>query len=187
MSKNFQLIKKDFIEGIFSVRTRRFGTIAEYMIKSLIKVEMSKTLDYDLKDDKNNRIEVKFSTVMKQNEFKITEKNVIDQILYSPVEKRIISSDKIETEKFDCNIQQVKPAEFDILYYGLFFEDKIAIFKVLSKDVYNLPNYSNKQHKGNVGEGQFHLNNKTLKYHYDNYFLRWLSYEELYIMFESLK
>lgn len=57
---------QEFKEGIFSLRTRRFGTVAEYMIKVLISVEMSSNLAYDLTDSEMNRIEVKFSTVMKK-------------------------------------------------------------------------------------------------------------------------
>ena len=36
---------------------------------------------------------------------------------------------------FDCNIQQVKRLEFDVLYYGLFFADRIAIFKMHSSEI----------------------------------------------------
>lgn len=179
---NFQ----DFKEGIFSLRTRRFGTVAEYMIKALIKVDMSGNLAYDLTDSYLNRIEVKFSTVMRKNKETITESNVIQQILNSTVEHRMIDSHDILTEKFDCNIQQVKTVEFDILYYGLFFQDRIAIFLVNSEDVFSLPNYSDKQHRGNEGEGQFHLNEKTIKYHLDNHLYRWVNYEELYDLLLTL-
>lgn len=75
------MIIKDFREGIFSLRTRRFGTVAEYMIKGLMKADMSHNLAYDLKDSQLNRIEVKFSTVMTKNKSIITEQNVIQQIL----------------------------------------------------------------------------------------------------------
>ena len=158
---------QEFKEGIFSLRTRRFGTVAEYMIKVLISVEMSSNLASEM-----NRIEVKFSTVMKKSTSTITEQNVIQQILASTVEHRMMDSHEIFDSKFDCNIQQVKTSEFDILYYGLFFQDRIAIFKVNSHDVFSLPNYSNKQHRGNEGEGQFHLNEKTIQFHLDNQLYR---------------
>lgn len=95
---------QEFKEGIFSLRTRRFGTVAEYMIKALVSVEMSGTLAYDLTDSEMNRIEVKFSTVMKKNESTITEQNVIQQILDSTVDHRMMDSNDIYTSKFDCNI-----------------------------------------------------------------------------------
>lgn len=178
---------QEFINGIFSLRTRRFGTVAEYMMKALIEVNMSGDLAYDLSDSENNRIEVKFSTVMKKNKSTITEENVIQQILDATVEHRMMNSHEIYSLPFDCNIQQVKTAEFDVLYYGLFFQDKIAIFKVKSEDVFSLPNYSNKQHRGNEGEGQFHLNTGTIQYHLDNQLYCWLSYEELYELFLELQ
>lgn len=40
--------------------------------------------------------------------------------------------------------------------------------------------YSDKQHKGNVGEGQFHINQINFEYHIQNFLYRELSYEELY-------
>lgn len=177
---------QEFKEGIFSLRTRRFGTVAEYMIKALVSSEMSRNLAYDLTDSDKNRIEVKFSTVMKKSKSTITEQNVIQQILNSTVEHRMMDSNEINSSKFDCNIQQVKTAEFDVLYYGLFFQDKIVIFKAKSSEVFSLPNYSNKQHRGNEGEGQFHLNEKTIQYHLDNQLYRWVSYEELYELFLTL-
>ena len=81
---------------------------------------------------------------------------------------------------FDCNIQQVKRFEFDVLYYGLFFADRIAIFKMHSNEILSCFGYSDKQHKGNEGEGQFHLNRNSIDYHMDNHFIQWLTYEDLY-------
>ncbi|NMA82414.1 MAG: hypothetical protein GX962_00935, partial [Epulopiscium sp.] len=43
--------------------------------------------------------------------------------------------------------------------------------------------YSDFQHKGNEGEGQFHLNQDTINYHFDHHFKQWLTYEELYELF----
>jgi hypothetical protein len=40
--------------------------------------------------------------------------------------------------------------------------------------------YSDFQHKGNRGEGQFHINQDTLQTHLDNNLYRTLSYDELY-------
>ena len=56
-----------------------------------------------------------------------------------------------DNSSFDCNIQQVKTKEFDVLYYGLFFEDIIHNYRIKSDLVKNIPGYSDKQHRGNVG------------------------------------
>lgn len=179
---------KEFRDGIFALRTRRFGTVAELMIEKLYKLGSSHNQFHDRFDEnENKKIEIKFSTVMKENDSKINKNNVIEQCKKANLGNRALNSDQKYTEKFDCNIQQIKRKEFDILYYGLFFADKIAIFKIDSKNISdekgNFLKYSDKQHKNNRGEGQFHLNSKNIKNHFDNYFVQWLTYEELYKMF----
>jgi hypothetical protein len=48
------------------------------------------------------------------------------------------------------------------------------------------PNLSTKQHRGNNGEGQFHITNMNIKWHLNSdYFLGWLSYRELYDILEN--
>ena len=176
---------KEFRDGIFALRTRRFGTVAEFMIEALYHFSKSHNQFHDRFDEiDNKRIEVKFSTVMKSNNSVINNKNIITECKKANLGNRALSSQMIFTENFDCNIQQVKRQEFDIIYYGLFFSDKISIFKMTSDDVLQCLGYSDKQHKGNLGEGQFHLNNATIKYHLDNHFVQWLTYEELYKLFE---
>jgi len=87
--------------------------------------------------------------------------------------------------RFDCNIQQVKRAEFDVLYYGLFFSDCIQIFRIESSIIKENRHggrifYSDFQHKGNAGEGQFHINPSTLQIHLDFYHYKMLTYDELH-------
>jgi len=175
---------KEFRDGIFALRTRRFGTVAELMIRKLINLSNAQNQFHDLYDAANGkRVEVKFSTVMKENEAVINESNVIDQCIKANLAKRAMASTEIGTHRFDCNIQQVKRKEFDILYYGLFFADRIAIFSMESSEVLNCYGYSDFQHKGNKGEGQFHLNQDSIDYHFKNHFKQWLTYEELYELF----
>lgn len=176
----------EFRDGIFALRTRRFGTVAEIMIKKLFNFEESGSLAFDKKDIKTNeRIEVKFSTVMKENDDKIRDDNVIEQCVKANLANRAMSADEIGTCNFDCNIQQVKRKEFDVLYYGLFFADVIEIFKMDSKEILSCPGYSDKQHRGNEGEGQFHLNQDNIDYHRKNHQIRALSYQELYDLFKK--
>lgn len=172
-------IIKEFKDGIFDLRTRRFGTVAELMIKHLEGLDFSYKSEYDLKNDSCSRVECKFSTVLRKSTTSITEDNVVEQILEARGEKRALRSSDIVRTRFDCNIQQVKPSEFDLLYYGCFFYDKVFIFSVSSEDVKKLPNYSDKQHRGNVGEGQFHLNNQTIEYHIQNNLHCCLNYKTL--------
>jgi len=173
-------------DGIFALRTRRFGTVAEIMIKRLYDLDESGSLAFDKRDrNSKERIEVKFSTVMKANDDKIRDDNVIDQCKKANLANRAMKSSETNKYKFDCNIQQIKAKEFDLLYYGLFFADKIEIFKMTSEEVLNCPGYSDKQHRGNEGEGQFHLNESNIGYHRKNFWERDLTYTELYRLLEQ--
>jgi len=168
-------------EGIFALRTRRFGTVAELMIKRLVKLGKGKNQFHDLYDDSDHkRIEVKFSTVMKGAEGTVTEDTVLQCIEEAIAANRMVSFQDWKNFKFDCNIQQVKRVEFDVLYYGLFFADCIKIFRILSEQIGSQISYSDKQHKGNVGEGQFHINGDTFQTHLNDYLYQTLTYEELY-------
>lgn len=178
---------KEFRDGIFALRTRRFGTVAELMIEALYNFRSSYNQFYDRHDEAGDqRIEVKFSTVMKANEAVISHSNCIDQCKKANLGNRALNSTDMRNYDFDCNIQQIKRLEFDVLYYGLFFADKIAIFKMRSDEILSCNGYSDKQHKGNIGEGQFHLNRSSIDYHMKEHFVQWLSYEELFNLLSAL-
>lgn len=178
----------DFRDGIFALRTRRFGTVAEIMIKKLYDLEESGSLAFDKKSKGDSkRIEVKFSTVMKENDDTIRDDNVIDQCKKANLSNRAMKSTETDTYPFDCNIQQVKRREFDILYYGLFFSDQIEIFKLESNKIASLDGYSDKQHRGNEGEGQFHLNQDNIEAHRTKFLQRTLKYDELFNLLKGGK
>jgi hypothetical protein len=177
---------REFKEGIFNLRTRRFGTVAELMIKKLTNLGGSRNLAYDLHDEQlDNRIEVKFSTVMKANDSTISIKNAIEQCIKANLSNRMMKSNEVKNESFDCNIQQIKRVEFDLLFYGLFFYDKIAIFSMKSDQILSCPGYSDFQHRGNEGEGQFHINNSSYDFHLKNHLVKWLFYEDLLELFKD--
>ncbi len=99
-------------DGIFALRTRRFGSVAECMVKRLLKCSLARSLFHDLYDDAlHHRIEVK----------EIKENSRGGRIYYSDF-----------------------------------------------------------QHKGNEGEGQFHINPSTFQIHLDHYHYKTLTYDELY-------
>ena len=172
---------EEFRDGIFALRTRRFGTVAEIMIKRLYDLDESGSLAFDKRDrSSDERIEVKFSTVMKENDDKIRDDNVIEQCQKANLANRAMRSSDTDRYSFDCNIQQVKRREFDVLYYGLFFADQIEIYRMDSGEVLDCPGYSDKQHRGNEGEGQFHLNESNIEYHRHHFLERVLTYAELF-------
>ncbi len=173
-------------DGIFALRTRRFGSVAECMIKRLLKCSQAKSIFHDLYDDAlQHRIEVKFSIVQKKAEKIVTEETVLRCIEEATAEERMVAFVDWRQHKFDCNIQQIKRTEFDVLYYGLFFSDCIQIFRLENIEIKENENggyidYSDFQHKGNIGEGQFHINPRILQTHLDRYLYKTLTYDQLY-------
>lgn len=177
---------KAFREGIFALRTRRFGSVAEIMIQALYGLQDSNNLRFDKLATNGKRIEIKFATVMKANEATIRPTNVIQQCLSANLSNRAMKYSDIANYHFDCNIQQIKRTCFDILYYGLFFADKILIFKMNSTQILHCEGYSDKQHRNSTAEGQFHITNDNIQYHQKKYLVQVLTYEELLALFEHL-
>ncbi|MFR5800302.1 MAG: hypothetical protein ACLUFQ_01090 [Coprococcus sp.] len=129
-------------DGLFNMETIRFGKIPEIMIKKMFSYqEPSGTTEYDLvgKDDNGieEHIEVKFSCVREKEKTEINDENALQVCIDNSemITNRKISVAEYELKEFDCNIQQVKPEHFSKLYYGLFFEDQIALFMITSQDL----------------------------------------------------
>jgi len=178
-----------FRDGIFALRTRRFGTVAEIMIAKLTGAGKSRNNHHDLFDTTDeNRIEVKFATVSSSHNAVITEENLFSAIA-DAAKPRSISFSEWQKSQFQCNIQQIKTIEFEELFYGLFFHDRILIFHAKASDLLSDKKiaYSNKQHKGNEGEGQFSLRPLSLQHHLDNYLVRDLTYAELIVLLKASK
>lgn len=179
---------EDIRDGIFALHTRRFGTVAENLIKILANVAWGKNISHDLYDEQTlKKIEVKFSRALKSNKNVINESNIIEQIISADDKTRMFKSAEWKNFSFDCNIQQIKIKEFDVLYYGIFFSDKVKIFKIRAAQIDKQVKYSDKQHKGNIGEGQFHLNNQSFKYHLEHFFEIELTYKKILKLLTKLQ
>ena len=167
-------------DGIVGLNTRQFGRVVELIIKFIYKQKDSKDLAFDLIDG-NIKIEVKAARVYRANKLDITIENLYDLIISNSNKNRLIKQSEINSQTFDCNIQQIKVKYFDYLYYVLFFNDIIEIYKIKSNRIVKDKKiqYSDKQHRGNSGEGQFHISNTNYLYHKENYFLSSLKYDEL--------
>jgi hypothetical protein len=61
----------------------------------------------------------------------------------------------------------------------MFFDDFVKIFRITPDQIDSSIGYGDKQHKGNVGEGQFHITEKTLQTHLDRFYHHTLTYQEL--------
>jgi len=98
-------------DGIFALRTRRFGSVAECMVKRLLNCSLARSLFHDLYDDaQQRRIEVKFSVVQKKAERTVTEQTVLRCIEEATAENRMVAFSEWRQHEFDSNIQQLKRA-----------------------------------------------------------------------------
>lgn len=169
----------DFQRGIFALGTN-FGELAQLMIQKLEGFTPASGKYYDLLDAEGNKIEVKFSRAKKKLK-PLKDSNLIDYCLSSTVDSRAMLESEATTVSFDCNIQQLKPNEFDILYY---VKDSIVIFRATSEEVVNMPGYSI-QHKGG-SEYQFHINKSNFQTHMreeTGYFHIRITYQQLLDLF----
>jgi hypothetical protein len=177
---SFPMDGNDLREGIFALNTRRFGSVAEVLIQRLTKLGKAKNLFHDLYDDlARKRVEVKFSRALRKSEIRVTPETVLECIESATSENRLVPWTERERTPYDCNIQQVKRAEFDVLYYGVFFSDRVVIFRIDSDEIGPGILYSDRQHKGNIGEGQFHVNHDTIGIHVRQHLYGKLTYDEL--------
>jgi len=66
-------------------------------------------------------------------------------------------------KSFDMNFQQIKPGHCDVFVWVAVWRDIIKYWVFASKEVAKNKYYSKGQHRGNVGEGQLHLNHDNIK------------------------
>jgi hypothetical protein len=135
---------------------RGFGEVwAHGHLKELVPTlqRPSKLLDpaysgqYDFFLHPGVRIEVKASRAV---EFNSNE----------PLYIKALSSDS--SKPFDMNFQQIKPRFCDVFVWLAAWRDVIRYWVIPSYEVENNRHYSRGQHRGNVGEGQLHLNRDNI-------------------------
>ena len=182
MKYNYEKI----IKSIATLNTRKFGDIGEIIMNKLIpKFTKSENLSYD-KNLLNEKIEIKFSRAVSKSE-PVTESNVCKVLLEDNSLELISYETDLYKKKWDCNIQQIKPECFDILYYGVCFEEYVYIFKITSKQIIEDMHikFSNKQHRGNKGEGQFHIKNTNIDYHIKTFLYQKINYKYLWELLDE--
>ena len=103
--------------------------------------------EYDLLLDDQIKIEVKAS-------------RAVDFDSDEPLYVKALSSDS--TKRFDMNFQQIKPDCCDVFVWVGVWRDVIRHWVLASKEVASNRYYSPGQHRGNVGEGQLHLNHDNI-------------------------
>lgn len=77
-----------------------------------------------------------------------------------PLYVKALSSDS--QRPFDMNFQQIKNRCADVFLWVAVWRDKIRYWVLTSNEVKNNKYFSKGQHRGNVGEGQLHLNQDNI-------------------------
>lgn len=121
--------------------------LAPNLMRPSKKTDPDYSGQYDFFLPPNIKIEVKASRAV---EFKTD----------GPLYIKALSSDS--QKQFDMNFQQVKPACCDVFVWLAVWRDVIRHWVIPSYEVEHNQNYSVGQHRGNVGEGQLHLNQDNL-------------------------
>ncbi|KWU17762.1 hypothetical protein [Burkholderia cenocepacia] len=172
-----------FRDGIFQLKTRRFATVTEMLVQQLTGAQNPLNIHHDLYEHSTGtRLEVKFCVVRQRADDRIDESNVLQVIASAAVQNRRVAFSNWCDHQFTCNIQQVKRDEFDVLYYGLFFDDVVQVFRISSALINERVRFSKTQHKGNVGEGQFHITHHNLPIHLEQFHLCTLNYAEVWTL-----
>ena len=83
-----------------------------------------------------------------------------------PLYIKALSSDS--SRPFDMNFQQMKTRCADVFLWTAVWRDKIRYWVLASDEVKNNKYFSKGQHRGNIGEGQLHLNQDNI-YDFDRY------------------
>lgn len=127
---------------------RHLTDLAPELQRASKKLDPSYTRQqYDLWLDGGVRIEVKASRAVAYN-------------MSVPLYVKALSSDS--AERFDMNFQQVKCDCCDVFIWVAVWRDRIRYWVLNADEVAANPCYSPRQHRGNVGEGQLHLNRENI-------------------------
>jgi hypothetical protein len=147
---------------LFDMAPRTFGeSWGQSFVKSICPELLSPTThtdeyfdgEYDLylpHNGKNIKIEVKASRATDCSK---------DKKQLPPNTKALAKGTKY---KFDMNFQQIKSKCCDIFVFVIVWVDEIDILVLSSQEVKSNKYYNDKQHRGNVDEGQLHIKPNNL-------------------------
>ena len=131
--------------NLFALSPTPFGiTWAENHLQNFVPAlkKPSGKSDFDLLLDEIIRVEVKASRAVNKRSNKTL------------VEKALTSN---SSKPFVMNFQQTKPRHFDVIIWIGVWLDSIRYWVLAATEVESHRRFSDKQHRGNVGEGQLHV------------------------------
>jgi len=131
-----------------------FGkTWAEGQVKSLCP-ELTKP------NRKNNPNYRHFDFCLGKIKVEVKASRAVNSDSNEPLYVKALSSDS--TKPFDMNFQQIKPDYCDVFVWVAVWRDLIRYWVLSADEVKSNKHYSDKQHKGNKGEGQLHVNHRNI-------------------------
>lgn len=161
--------------NIQQVKTNEFDTLNYCIFFSDVIVEFS----MNNSDIKNNNVENAIHKLTKD----------LSQLSSSDSKKVLSRLEKLDWKNTFRLNTFVK--EFTEAFKGVKDPMVVDLFKgsgVLSGAYKNFRlGYSDKQHKGNIGEGQFHITNKNFLFHLENNFVKAYSYKDFIDVLKNTK
>jgi hypothetical protein len=152
-----EYISRNMYLYIFEISApRTFGEAwAQGHLKELVpelekptkKLDPAYSGQYDFHLDGKIRVEVKAS-------------RAVDFDSAEPLYVKALSSDS--ERPFDMNFQQTKPSCCDVFVWIGVWRDRIRYWVLASNEVAGSKHFSDRQHRGNVGEGQLHLTRENI-------------------------
>jgi hypothetical protein len=151
------------LEWVKRAHARELGHLSENIVKGVLNAKRAHTDEYDFVY-RRKRLEVKSSRAYNHRGNR------------SLCVMSGLGSDPL----YDCNIQHIKKALFDILVYVIYCVDGVMIFRVREAEIdkKNL-SYSDRQQRNHSGNGQFHINHSTYRRH-KKYLMKTMTYQEVY-------
>lgn len=163
---DYYLVRDEYIARnmylhIFEISAPRgFGELwAQGHLKELVPDLVKPTK----KIDKNYSGQYDFIYYLDENKFisiEVKASRAVDFNSNEPLYIKALSRN--EDKPFDMNFQQIKPKCCDVFVWIGVWRDVIRYWILSSNEVLTNKYYSTGQHRGNVGEGQLHLNRENV-------------------------
>lgn len=143
-----EYIGRNKYQNLYELSPRKFGEVwgHEYLKQHVPNLKASLSQEYDFLLSTNIRIEVKAS-------------RATDAKSKGSFTAKSLHSDS--QAPFIMNFQQLKPRCCDVFIWLAVWRDTIKHWVISSFEVESI--YSDKMHRGNVGEGQFHVKRNNIQ------------------------
>jgi hypothetical protein len=162
--EEYKILRQEYIARVpnlflYNFAGKTFGAWAESYVLSLSSSFIKPTKKHDanykneydmviINDNHIIKVEVKAS--------RVTDLDGREELV-----ERALS--KHDSKSFDMNFQQLKVRCADVFVFLIVWTDKIEMLVLNKDEISNSRFYSDKQHRGNVGEGQLHINQRNIK------------------------